>query len=143
MYLVSQNSLCLYIYRSCNSALLSVLVSVCDLCERDRLKERETGSICLHVLITAISDQLHAYPVCRDLFTAALRPERTSVLLHFPRKFQGLDSRFECVCSGCKSLHCANRYWHILNYSLAMMSTDILKTHTGISLLNITVKESW
>lgn len=98
IYLVSQNSLCLYIFRSCNSALLSVFVSVCDLCERDRLKERETGSICLHVLITAISDQLHAYPVCRDLFTAALRPERTSVLLHFPRKFQGLDSRFECVC---------------------------------------------
>lgn len=110
MYLVLQNSLCLCIYRSCNSALLSVFVSVCDLCERDRLKERETGSICLHVLITAISDQLHAYPVCRDLFTAALRPERTSVLLHFPRKFQGLDSRFECVCSGCKSLRCANRY---------------------------------
>lgn len=125
----------LCIYSSCNSTLLGVSVFVCDLWERetDWKRERKTARVCLYVLITAISDQRHAYPVCHDLFTAALRPERTSVLLHFPHTFQDPDSRLKCVwasvCSGCKSLRCANRYWHILNYSLVMMNTDILKSH--------------
>jgi len=93
--LVLPNSLiCIFIVPVILLNLVSLCLFVICVRETDWKRERD---ICLHVLITDISDQRHAYPVCRDLFTAALRPERTSVLLHFPHRFQGPDSSRLCV----------------------------------------------
>jgi len=97
-------------------------VSVCDMCSRGKLKERERDwsqlSARFHHChlgsasrLSCLSWSFHSRFETRDNVCPA------AFSTHISWAWQQVGVCV-CVCSGCKSLHCANRYWHILNYSL-------------------------